>query len=236
MLVGSQDNIRVYSTTNIQFSASITNPTSGTTKVAHVTFGANDDEICVFTDFGLKLSVFNLTTSRSVDINSPKFYNAGVAARGFSYRPYTTNLALLTRSGGKDIISLHARDTLDVTRSWLPDTVDAQGICWSSDGRWLVVWESASQGHKIVVYTADGHLFTSWKGPLSLSEEDRDILLGPGIKLFDWSRTGAHVAIGDYSRRVTILAAPSFTESVSLLHATAVKPADSLQVWVHLPP
>ena len=61
-------------------------------------------------------------------------------------------------------------------------------------------------------------------------------MLGPGIKLFDWSRTGAHVAIGDYSRRVTILAAPSFTESVSLLHATAVKPADSLQVWVHLPP
>ncbi|PMD66819.1 uncharacterized protein K444DRAFT_624293 [Hyaloscypha bicolor E] len=231
ILVGSSDNIRVFSTQNPNFSANINHPTSGTTKATFVCFGANDDEILVFSDFGLKLSVFNFSTQRSVDINSPKFYNAGVAAKGFSYRPVTSNLALLTRSGGKDVVSIHAKDTLDVTRSWWPDTIDAHGICWSADGRWLVVWESSSQGHKILVYTADGHLFKTWNGPVPISEEDSDIALGAGIKVFDWSRNGAFVAVGDYSRRVTILSAPSFTETTSLFHTTTVKPAESLQIW-----
>lgn len=187
----------------------------------------------MFSDFGLKLSIFNLSTQRSVDINSPKFYNPGVAAKGFSYRPITSNLAVLTRSGGKDVISIHTKDTLDVTRSWWPDTIDAQGLCWSADGRWLVVWESVSQGHKILVYTADGHLFKTWNGPVPISEEDTDISLGAGIKLFDWARNGSLVAIGDYSRRVTILSTPSFTETTSLFHTASVKPADSLQVRSH---
>ncbi|KAN0115491.1 hypothetical protein V8E51_005035 [Hyaloscypha variabilis] len=231
ILLGSSQEIRIVSTTNPNFAANILHPTSGTTKVTFVSFGANDDEILLFSDFGLKLSIFNLATQRSVDINSPKFYNAGVAAKGFSYRPVTSNLALLTRSGGKDVISIHAKVTLDVTRSWWPDTIDAQGISWSADGRWLVVWESASQGHKILVYTADGHLFKTWNGPVPISEEDSDIALGAGIKLFDWSRHGALVAVGDYSRRVTILSAPSFTETTSLFHTETVKPAESLQIW-----
>ncbi|PMD37046.1 hypothetical protein L207DRAFT_586723 [Hyaloscypha variabilis F] len=231
ILLGSSQEIRIVTTTNPNFAANILHPTSGTTKVTFVSFGANDDEILLFSDFGLKLSIFNLATQRSVDINSPKFYNAGVAAKGFSYRPVTSNLALLTRSGGKDVISIHAKVTLDVTRSWWPDTIDAQGISWSADGRWLVVWESASQGHKILVYTADGHLFKTWNGPVPISEEDSDIALGAGIKLFDWSRHGALVAVGDYSRRATILSAPSFTETTSLFHTETVKPAESLQIW-----
>jgi len=189
----------------------------------------------VFSEFGLKVSVFNLRTQRSVDISSPKFYHAGVATKGFSYRPKTGNLALLTRSGGKDVVSVHVKDSLDVMRSWCPDTIDAQGVCWSADGRWLVVWESPSQGHRICVYTADGHLFKCWNGPVHISDEDSDISLGAGIKLLDWSRDGALVAVGDYSRRVTILSAPSFTETTSLFHTTTVKPAESLQVR-YIPP
>ncbi len=231
ILVGSADNLRVYSTTNAQYSATISNPSSGTTKVTYISFGADDDEVVIFLDYGLKVCVYNLLSSKSVDISSPKFYYSGVASRGFSYRPGTSNLTLLTRSGGKDVISIHARDTLDVVRSWWPNTIDAQGLSWSADGRWLVVWESASQGHRIVVYTADGHLYRTWNGPIPVSEEDTDISLGAGIKLFDWSKNGAHVAVGDFGRRITLLSAPSFTESMSLLHTASVKPAQALQIW-----
>jgi hypothetical protein len=231
LLLASADTISVYSSTDPQFSANITNPTSGTTKVSFVTFGATDDEICVFSEFGLKLSIIDLKTSRSVDINGPKFYNPGSASKGISYRPLTRNLALLTRSGGKDVISIHARDTLEVVRSWAADTVDAQGLDWSPDGRWIVVWESAAQGHRALVYTADGHLFKSWNGPTPVSDEEADIALGAGIKLYDWARTGTNVAVGDYSKRVSVLAAPAFTETVSLLHTTAIKPSETLQIW-----
>jgi len=78
-------------------------------------------------------------------------------------------------------------------------------------------------------------LFKCWNGPVHISDEDSDISLGAGIKLLDWSRDGALVAVGDYSRRVTILSAPSFTETTSLFHTTTVKPAESLQVR-YIPP
>ena len=229
ILLASANEIRVYSTQNPQFSASITNPTSGTTRAAFVSFGASDDELCVWSDFGLKLSIFNLSTSKSVDINSPKFYHPGSASRGTSYRPKTLNLALLTRTSGKDIISIHARNTLEVTRSWHPESIDAQGLMWSPDGRWIAVWESASQGHRILIYTADGHLHKIWNGPTPVDEE-ADSSLGAGVKLFDWNRTGSHIAVGDYSRRITVLSTPSFTESMNLLHTMTIKPAETLQV------
>lgn len=229
-MIASAHELRVYSITNAQFSAIITNPTSGTTKIAFVAFGATENEVCVFSEYGLKLSVFNLATSKSVDITAPKFYNPGVAAKGLSYRPRTLNLALLTRTGGKDIISIHARDTLEVTRSWYPDTIDAQGISWSPDGRWLAIWESASQGHKIVIYAADGYLYKTWNGPLPVAGDDMDLSLGAGIKLLDWDKSGTHVAIGDYSKRVILLTAPSYTESMNMLHTNVINPAEALQV------
>jgi hypothetical protein len=172
----------------------------------------------------------NLATSKSVDINSPKLYHPGNASKGFSYRPGTRNLALLTRSGGKDIISIHTRETLEVMRSWHPETIDAQGILWSSDGRWLAAWESASQGHRIFVYTADGHLYKTWNGPTPTCHEEADIELGAGIKMLDWNKTGTHVAVGDYSTRVTLLATPAFNEFMNVAHTAAITPAESLQV------
>ncbi|RFU25566.1 hypothetical protein B7463_g10769, partial [Scytalidium lignicola] len=231
ILVASPDNIRVYSASNAQFSANITHPTSGITKAKLIKFGATEDEICVFTEFGLKLSVFNLSTSKSVDINSPKLFTPGTAAKGISYRPDTRHLALLTRSGGKDVVSIHAPGTLEVIRSWLAETTDAQGLAWSPDGRWVAVWESPAHGHCLAVYTADGHLYRLWKGPARLLAEDKDFSLGNGIKMFDWSPTGSHVAVGDYSKRVAVLAAPSFKEWMDLTHVTTIKPTETLQIW-----
>ncbi|KAG4025775.1 hypothetical protein MFRU_051g00400 [Monilinia fructicola] len=231
ILIASADVIRVFSPKDNHFSATITSPTSGTTKPTFISFGGTDDEVCIFSEFGLKLSIFNLGTSKSVEITSPKLFTPGTAAKGFSHRPRSGNLALLTRNGGKDVISIHKSGSLEVMRSWLPDTIDAQGIAWSPDGRWITIWESASQGHKLLVYTADGHLYKVWNGPAPILEEEKDIALGAGIKLVEWSQTGAHIAIADYSRRVVLLAAPAFSESMILSHISSVNPTDTLHIW-----
>ncbi len=178
----------------------------------------------------MKLSMYNLSTSKTVDINNPKNYHPGSASKGFSYRPRTSNLTLLTRTSGKDIISIHEKGTLEVVRSWWPDTIDAQGFYWTSDGNRLLVMESAAYGHRICIYTADGHLFKTWEGPKPLSKDDIHLSLGPGLKLVEWSRDGTLAAIADHSERVVILSGRTFTETVSLLHKTSVKPADTLQV------
>lgn len=230
LLLASTNELRLFSTTHDQAVASISNLRSQPAKATCVLFGAGDNEVCVFWDFGLKLTIFDFTTAKSAHILNPKFYTPGICAKGISHRPGTKNLSILTRNSGKDIISVHSPGSLGIERSWFPDTVDAQGLGWSPDGRWIAVWESASQGHKMLLYTADGHLYKTWNGPMSASEDEVDPVLGAGVKLYSWSSTGSQIAVGDYSNRVTILSAPSFMESMSLLHSTTIRPADSLQV------
>jgi WD40 repeat protein len=128
------------------------------------------------------------------------------------------------------VLSIHARHTYEVLRSWNPDTVDTQGLSWSPDGKWLAVADSAGQGHKILFYTADGHLFKIWNGPTPISDEDRDLAMGAGVKLLEWASTGDYLAVGDYSSRVVLLSAPSFMTTLSLNHTTNIKPANGLQV------
>ena len=84
-----------------------------------------------------------------------------------SFRPSTHHLAVLTQSAGKDMVSIHSPKMREVQRAWFPDTVDVQGLLWSPDGKWLALWESAAQGHKVLIYTPDGHLFKDWRGPIS---------------------------------------------------------------------
>lgn len=93
-----------------------------------------------------------------------------------------------------------------------------------------MIWESPAHGHRALVYTADGHLFRTWHGPTQSVREGVDYTLGPGIKQHDWSKSGAFIAVGDFSERITVLNAPAFTEVVSLQYSNFVTPSDSLQV------
>lgn len=95
-----------------------------------------------------------------------------------------------------------------------------------------MAWESASQGHRVLTYTADGYLFKSWNGPLPVSDMDIDATLGAGIKLLEHCPDGNSLAVGDFSRRVTLLSSPALSETVSLLHPTSVQPTPSLQVKI----
>jgi WD40 repeat protein len=230
VLICASDCICVYSIANEQFAAKVSNPTSGTAKITSISFGATDDEVLVFADFGLKLTIFNLSTSTSIEIVSPKLYGPGNSSKGYAYRPRTSSLALLTRTGGKDVLSIHAKHTYEVLRSWNSDTLDAQGLSWSPDGKWLAVVESAGQGHKILIYTADGHLFKVWNGAPPVSDEDQDLAMGAGVKLLEWASTGDYLAVGDYSSRVVLLSMPSFMAPLSLNHTTTIKPVNGLQV------
>jgi hypothetical protein len=230
VLLSTTELIRVFSVVDERFVGVISNPTSGTPQITYIAFGATDDEICVFSDFGLKLTIFNLVTSTSIDISCPKLFNSINASKGYSYRPQTSNLALLTRGSGKDIVSIHARTSYEVLRSWHPDTIDAPQISWSPDGKWLAVVESASQGHKIVFYTADGHLYRSWRGPMGTSNEGQDVTMGAGVKLIAWNSIGDCLAVADYSSNVTLLSAPWLTETMSLKHTAIIKPTSTLQV------
>ncbi|KAK0621360.1 hypothetical protein B0T17DRAFT_286091 [Bombardia bombarda] len=232
LLVAGPDQIRVASALEDDgFHATIRNPVAPGTKPIYVGFGATDTEVCIISPFGLKFAVFDLASSKAVEIANPKSLRPSPASNGFSFRPGTRHLALLTRAGGKDMISLHDFPTRELHRSWAPDTIDAQGLVWSPDGRWLVVWESPAHGHKLMFYTADGYLFKTWQGPASPLLEDRDYALGPGVKAAQSSADARYLAVGDSSRRISMFTMASASEVMWLQHPNNLVPKDTIQVW-----
>lgn len=230
VLLATADTLHVFGVVGADYQAIVRNPPLPGTRPAYVDFGATDDEVCLFSAYGIKLSLFHLVSSRMTEIANPKFYNAASASRGFSFRSSTGHLALLTRTGGKDTVSLHSPATRDVQRSWSPDVVDAQGLSWAPDGRWLVVWESAAQGFRVLFYTPDGHLFRDWLGPLPHAAEDIHHRLAAGIKQVAFSPDGHHMVIADHSKSLYLVSLSESTHHLQLQHPTCdIEPTDTLQ-------
>ncbi len=234
ILVAVVDQIHVFSSTvDADFHANIQIPSlSSVTRPVFISFGASDDEVYAWYAFGIKLAIFSLITQKVLEINSPKFYTPSSALRGVSFRPSTHHLAILTQSLSKDMISIHGPKTRNIERAWSPDTIDAQGLEWSPDGRWLVVWESAAHGHKVLFYTANGHLFKDWRGPISTAENSD---LGLGVRLVMFSPDGRRVAIADGSCYICVINMLSMSEEMKLKHSENVEPKDAIQVSPHQP-
>lgn len=230
LLIASSGEIRIVSAVDNSFNASVRNPVAAGTKPAYIGFGPSDAEICVIAAFGMKFAIFNLESSKAVEIANPKLFSPSTASRCFAFRPQTRHLALLTRVAGKDMVSIHAFPTRELQRSWAPDTVDAQGLVWSPDGRWLILWESAAHGHELLFYTSDGHIFRTWSGPANPPAELRDYALGAGIRCVQFSADARYLAIGDHSRALSMFSMISVTEAVRLQHPTSLVPKDTVQV------
>lgn len=228
MLVASTEQIHVFSATDRPFEAAIRTPVVGSGKLSAVRFGATDNDIMVFSSMGLKLILFDLSTSTAIEIANPKFYLPTSASRTFSIRPQTNHLALLTRVNGKDMISLHAADNSQVQKSWNADSVDAQALLWTPDGNWLVLWDAPSQGHRVLLYTADGQHFRTLNALEIMRNEDTE--LAPGIRLCQTSPNSKWLAVGDYSRNVTLLDTSLWRPTMTLKHPSATNPRDTLQV------
>ncbi|CAK7225845.1 hypothetical protein SBRCBS47491_006027 [Sporothrix bragantina] len=123
------------------FRAVIRNPTLPVTaKPTFVGLGTSDDCVCICSAFGIKFVFYDLRTGLGVAIENPKlFSSAAVCSRGISFRPVSDHIALLVRTDGKDFVCIRALVTSSPEAIWEPETVDAQGLVWSPDGRWLTV-------------------------------------------------------------------------------------------------
>ncbi|PHH89936.1 hypothetical protein CDD83_4912 [Cordyceps sp. RAO-2017] len=233
ILISTADQIQIFSAADASFHASVHNPASAGGKHAAVYFGARDTEVLACSAFGLKLSVLDLSSSHVVDISNPKFCHPSTASRGFCLRPGSGHLALLTRSNGKDLVSVHHPTSRQLQRSWSPDTVDAQGLIWTLDGRWLLLWDSPVHGLRLLLYTPDGQQFRTIDAS-SLSNARSpvpDPSLGLGVKVCQLSSDAELCAVGDYSRGVAVVSTQSWRERMKLLHPTLIVPLDTTQVW-----
>ncbi|KAI9793732.1 MAG: hypothetical protein M1833_000678 [Piccolia ochrophora] len=194
VLLADENTVRVWDTRDPQWLATIENACGGLCKIANVEFGGSEDEVIVFSENGLKVTVWSLVTGRNYEIKDPKF-----SKRAHTYRPRTGQCALLTRPAAHDVITIHDHPTYRIFKYFMSATTDAQGLKWSPCGRWLTVWDSAASGYKLVIYTADGHMFRVISSPAGGTGA------GLGIKTVQWSPSASHLAIGDYANRVSVL-------------------------------
>ncbi|KAK0658159.1 putative WD repeat-containing protein C32H8.09 [Lasiodiplodia hormozganensis] len=224
VLFADERTVRVWDIADTRWKAVIDNGSGGMGKISNVEFGCSQNEVLVFSDFGARVTVWCLKTGRSVEIKDPKYYRD---SRGFGYRPRNSVFALLSRPGPQDVLTLHAPGTYFLLETIALPSSDAQGIQWSPDGRWLVVWDAASTGFKLFVYTADGQLYRTYSG------DDDDGIRGLGIKSIEWSPRGDYLAVGGYNQRVTLLSTRTFSPAVFLDHTSVVQLSTG-EVWQEL--
>jgi WD40 repeat protein len=230
LLVAIGERIDVFSVWDGSSHAAISHVSAPGTRPIAVGFAASDREIFVCSSLGLKFSLHDITTSKTVEFGNPKFSTPATARNGFSFRPRTNHLAFLTRVSGKDTISLHDVGERQILRSWFPDTVDAQRLEWSPDGTWLVLSDSAAHGHKIIFHTADGHLFKTWTGQKASGADNEDFALSNGVKGMQFSADAKILAVADSSRQITVLDMKAVTSKLQLMHPTKIEPSETLQV------
>lgn len=208
----------------------ISNGSGGMGKNVHAEFGANEDEVLVWSDFTACVKIWCLKTGRAVEIRDPKFL--GKDGKGWGYRPSEKALskggsargcvlALLCRAAGADILLLLAPGTYKLLNRVELTTTDAVGLRWSRDGRWLAVWDAASAGYKLHIYTADGYLYRTITREPSDDASEWDVE-GLGIKTLEWLPGNERLAIGGWDRRVRILSTRTFAPVVFLDHTPVI--------------
>lgn len=234
LLICSGDSVHVFSATlSSSFQAAISSPLLPGEKINIARFGARDSEVLICSPSGLKLAIFNLAMSTAVEVANPKFHQPSSVDRSYSVRKGTQHLAILTRINGKDFVSIHHPVSRQVQISWAVETVDAQAVIWTPDGRWLLLWESAAHGHCVVLYTADGQHFRTIKA--AHLSQNPDAALQPGIKICQPSPESEFCAIGDHSRDVVVLQTESWRKRVTFTHPFTIVPQDTLHVSISCP-
>lgn len=194
LLLADDDFVHLYDASGAQSRVKIGNLAGNTGKIADVQFGFTEDQVLVFSDFGFKVTFLTVSKKRGLEFRDPK-----KNCTCYNYRPGTGHLALLTRPSLHDILLILQPDDSGPVESVELPTIDAQGVLWSPNGQWLVIWDTASAGYKVLIYTADGHLFKTYHGG-----QDADNI-GLGAKTFTWSPSGEFLAIGDFDQRIVLL-------------------------------
>jgi len=194
ILVADDDVARFWDLQDEKWSATIRNGSGGMGRIVSAEFGATGDEALLFSEFGARVTVWSLSSRRSVEIKDPKSIN-----KGHGYRPKSAFFALLSRPSAQDIITLHSPSTYFVFKTINVPSADAQGLKWNPDGQWLAVWDTPSVGLRVFIFSADGHLYRTHAGELN------DGIEGLGTRTLEWSPRGDFLAIGGHDKRVTLL-------------------------------
>ncbi|KAI5299002.1 hypothetical protein KEM55_002690, partial [Ascosphaera atra] len=220
ILVCTGNRISVYDLCDEEWSAEIV--LGEASDLTHVEFGSTHASILVLSEFNAGLHIFLLESQHqghaSIDkrgqehllIKSPK------GSKCSAFRPRSGHLALVTKENTTEIVAILHPNTYTPLSSNALQTVDAQGLRWSPNGSWLVVWDLAILGTKVVLYTAEGAYYRTYLG--HEGDDDGDaVMIDSGVRDIQWSPDSRILALGMGDGRIELLSATTLTLLSTLL-------------------
>ncbi|CCE33701.1 related to WD-repeat protein 8 [Claviceps purpurea 20.1] len=200
ILISAGDHFQVSPARDSSFRAVISNPSAPLGSIPLIQFGATDWEVLTWAPFGLKLSVFDLASSRAVEINNPKFFQSASATRGFSIHPATGHLVVLTRVDGNDMVWQEQMGIADNTRTFLraekatsPQVV-VESATIPSEARSGCSSMSFDASSTLLATRLDDSPFTIWIWDLAVAELRAALLFHSAVD-FVWHPTSREVLL-----------------------------------------
>lgn len=189
-----------------------------------------DDHLLVIWEFG-KAKLWNLANGKGTELGDLKTRCEG---RNWAMRPKagggTETLALLSRVQAQDQLTLHFPSTEQSVLPQTLSTIDARGLSWSPDSRWIAVLDTTHADSSLLILTPDGYKYRSYPATQA-SEEGADL----GIKAVTWSADSSVLAVSRYDHTMTLLNTRTFTPNATIEHSTTItqpaKEEDNISAW-----
>ncbi|KKY27956.1 putative wd40 domain-containing protein [Phaeomoniella chlamydospora] len=192
----------------------------GTTfgKTTHVDFLLNHHHIIALTETNVHATILTIDG----ELGGPKYIELKPAPKSglpvpniLTLHPKSKNhFSILGKaSDGKDVVSTY-RYSYNEVEPWSVEvrnvlsTYDAQGFCWSPDGRFVAVWDTPSMGCNVRFYTGDGleleHMCIDKIMPGYGISEPQDGIEGLGVKSLNWFSKDQILGITDFDGNVVL--------------------------------
>jgi WD40 repeat protein len=145
-------------------------------------------QIITFSNFQLRMTVYNLAERSVCYIKSPKFTN-----KGFSFTQDGRFMALAERKDTKDSIGIY------FTKDWRPvnyfqiDMLDLCDLMWSPNNNFIVAWDSCLNYKLIPICPL--------MGPITFIQPYESAL---GIKTVCFSNDSSILAVGSFDEKIRL--------------------------------
>jgi WD40 repeat protein len=190
--------IQLFSMTNSEWTGKITVSPNG---ISGVWWCPDSAQVCVVTEFQLRLSVWNLIDMSVSHVKNPKFED-----RAHGFTSCGKFMLLAERSECKDYIGIYFTGNWTVVNHFAVDTCDLDDAQWANDSA-IIVSDSCIL-YQLLIYSPLGQLIA----------RHRPYDNGLGIKSLSLSPNGTFLAVGSYDQSIRLFIKISWRYLAELEH------------------